>query len=122
MGLFVFDDFGHGRAARFALKRALVVIQFVGLQSSEPHRHSALFAARVLNFGRVWNVGRLFHSDPVLLLQAGAQERLSVTDACGRLPRPVMGLMLGSGHKKSSVKRPAAIARASEPDWLFSSV
>jgi hypothetical protein len=49
---------------------------------SEPHRHATLFATRVLNCGCIWNVLRLLHSDPVLLVQAGARKRLSATDAC----------------------------------------
>ena len=48
------------------------------IQPNEPHRHSAIVALRVL----AWSVLRLLHNDPVLLLQAGALERLSVTDAC----------------------------------------
>ena len=58
------------------------MIRLVGLKPNEPHRHCAIVALRVLNFGFAWNELRLLHNDPALRLQAGALERLSVTDAC----------------------------------------
>ena len=71
-GLLVLDDCCHARAARFALERALVVIRLVGLKSHEPHRHSARFAARMLNFRRVGNVVRLSHSDSLAVSAGGS--------------------------------------------------
>ena len=86
-------DFGHGRATRFALERALIMVCLVGLNPSEPHRHCARRTFGVFGCLRAWNVVRLLHNDPHLAV-AGGRCWLSPVG-----PWPVMFLMSDTEQK-----------------------
>ena len=83
-GLLIFHDLGFRLTALGALKGALVVIGFVRLNAFEPHRFPtgrASWVMRNINLRRDSFAQAHGHSP---WLQAGARQRLSVTDAWGR--------------------------------------
>ena len=76
-------------APQAALERALVMIRLVRFKMREPHRHSAILAARVLNIRRVGNVVRLLHGDSPL--HFSRRERYSVSQPPAPTDRALAG-------------------------------